>query len=367
MGWNSWNTFGSNINEQLIFEIADAMVDKGYRDAGYEYLVIDDCWSCRERDRSGKLVADPEKFPHGMKYVADYVHSKGLKFGMYSAAGIMTCAGYPGSYGHEYQDAHTFAEWGVDYLKYDLCHYPGSGDVRNSYLTMSMALRSTGREILFAGCTCGTYDPWDWMRSIGAHMYRSHADITDEYEAFRYIAQTQLPNFKYSGPGCFNDMDMLVVGMHGKGNVALGGCTDEEYRTHFTIWAFFNSPLMIGCDIRSMSDETKAILMDKDIIAVNQDPAGRQPYQVLAHPDYPVWAKQMDNGDIVLAYFNLGEHNFNQFVTWADIGIERSSGVKLEVTDLWSKQTLGTFDTGIEFGAVVPHGCRILRCRVVRG
>ena len=153
MGWNSWNTFGSNINEQLIFEIADAMVDKGYRDAGYEYLVIDDCWSCRERDRSGKLVADPEKFPHGMKYVADYVHSKGLKFGMYSAAGIMTCAGYPGSYGHEYQDAHTFAEWGVDYLKYDLCHYPGSGDVRNSYLTMSMALRSTGREILFAGCT----------------------------------------------------------------------------------------------------------------------------------------------------------------------------------------------------------------------
>ena len=122
MGWNSWNTFGSNINEQLIFEIADAMVDKGYRDAGYEYLVIDDCWSCRERDRSGKLVADPEKFPHGMKYVADYVHSKGLKFGMYSAAGIMTCAGYPGSYGHEYQDAHTFAEWGVDYLKYDLCH-----------------------------------------------------------------------------------------------------------------------------------------------------------------------------------------------------------------------------------------------------
>ena len=220
MGWNSWNTFGSNINEQLIFEIADAMVDKGYRDAGYEYLVIDDCWSCRERDRSGKLVADPEKFPHGMKYVADYVHSKGLKFGMYSAAGIMTCAGYPGSYGHEYQDAHTFAEWGVDYLKYDLCHYPGSGDVRNSYLTMSMALRSTGREILFAGCTCGTYDPWDWMRSIGAHMYRSHADITDEYEAFRYIAQTQLPNFKYSGPGCFNDMDMLVVGMGGEGNVS---------------------------------------------------------------------------------------------------------------------------------------------------
>ena len=346
MGWNSWNTFGSNINEQLIFEIADAMVDKGYRDAGYEYLVIDDCWSCRERDRSGKLVADPEKFPHGMKYVADYVHSKGLKFGMYSAAGIMTCAGYPGSYGHEYQDAHTFAEWGVDYLKYDLCHYPGSGDVRNSYLTMSMALRSTGREILFAGCTCGTYDPWDWMRSIGAHMYRSHADITDEYEAFRYIAQTQLPNFKYSGPGCFNDMDMLVVGMGGEGNVShTGGCTDEEYLMHFSLWCLWGTPLMMGADIRNVNEYCRSVMLNRELIALNQDPDARAPFyeekQRYASKARMGLLKFLANGEIVIAYYNFDINPLQVLLYFDDYGIPGGSNYGLELTDILTGENIG--------------------------
>ena len=344
MGWNSWNTFGSNINEQLIFEIADAMVDKGYRDAGYEYLVIDDCWSLRERDRDGKLVPDPEKFPHGMKFVADYVHSKGLKFGMYSAAGIMTCAGYPGSYGHEYEDAKQFADWGVDYLKYDLCHFPGSGDVRNCYLKMSMGLRATGREILFAGCTCGQHDPWDWMRSVGAHMYRSHSDITDEYEAFRYIAQTQLPNFKYSGPGCFNDMDMLVVGMSGEGNVShTGGCSDEEYLMHFSLWCLWGTPLMMGADIRNVNEYCRQVMLNPELIKLNQDPEARPPYyeEKQRYASKARWGllRLLTDGEMVLAYYNFCDDPLDVLLYFDDYGIPAGHG--LELTDILTGENIG--------------------------
>lgn len=202
MGWNSWNTFGADISEKLILETADAMVEKGYRDAGYEYLVIDDCWSLKERDAEGRLVPDPEKFPHGMKYVADYVHSKGLKFGMYSCAGLRTCAGYPSSYDHEYVDAQTFADWGVDFLKYDFCNFPATGNCKARYHRMSMALKATGRDILFSACNWGQQEPWKWMASIGAHMYRSTWDINDSYKSFRDIALSQIENLCMSGSGC---------------------------------------------------------------------------------------------------------------------------------------------------------------------
>ena len=177
LGWNSWNTFGEHISDSLIREMADYMVDKGWLAAGYEYLVIDDCWSLRDRDENGLLVPDPAKFPHGMKALADYVHSKGLKFGMYSCAGVMTCASYPSSYDHEFVDARTFASWGVDFLKYDFCNFPESGDCLNRYQTMSMALKASGRDILFSACNWGRYDPWKWMRSRGAHMYRYHGQL----------------------------------------------------------------------------------------------------------------------------------------------------------------------------------------------
>ena len=247
LGWNSWNTFGEHISDQLIREMADFMVDRGYRDAGYEYLVIDDCWSLRDRDESGRLVPDPEKFPYGMKSVADYVHSKGLKFGMYSCAGVMTCAGYPSSYDHEYTDAETFASWGVDFLKYDFCNFPETGDCRTRYQTMSMALKSTGREVLFSACNWGREDPWKWMRSVGAHMYRSTGDIMDNYRSFTDIFKSQLNNLSMSAPGSFNDMDMLTVGMNGKGNVGFGRvCTYEEYRMQFSLWCLCGVPLMMG-------------------------------------------------------------------------------------------------------------------------
>ncbi|MDD2648970.1 MAG: glycoside hydrolase family 27 protein, partial [Eubacteriales bacterium] len=205
MGWNSWNTFANNISEKLIFEMADAMVDMGYLAAGYEYLVIDDCWSLRDRDENGMLVPDPEKFPHGMKAVSDYVHKKGLKFGMYSCAGQRTCAGYPSSYDHEYQDAATFASWGVDFLKYDFCYFPQSGDPKMRYLTMAMALKASGREILFSACNWGTDESWQWMREVGAHMYRSTGDIFDNFASFSQIAKSQFKNFSMSSPACFND------------------------------------------------------------------------------------------------------------------------------------------------------------------
>ncbi len=201
MGWNSWNTFGSNISEQLIMEMADTIVEKGYKEAGYEYVIIDDCWALKERVE-GKLVADPALFPHGMKYLADYVHSKGLKFGMYSCAGFLTCAGYPSSYGHEFEDARQFAEWGVDYLKYDFCNFPASGNAKNAYLTMSMALRCSGREILFAACNWGVENPSEWMRSRGAHSYRSTGDIFDVPKSYKDIFKSQTENVGGNAPGC---------------------------------------------------------------------------------------------------------------------------------------------------------------------
>ena len=343
MGWNSWNTFGPNINEQLIFEMADIMVNEGYLDAGYEYLVIDDCWSKRERE-NGMIIPDPEKFPHGMKYVADYVHSKGLKFGMYSAAGIMTCAGYPGSYGHEYEDARQFAEWGVDYLKYDLCHFPGAGDVRNCYLKMSMALRATGREILFSGCTVGEHDPWDWMRSIGAHMYRSTGDITDEFESFRYIAQTQLPNFKCSAPGCFNDMDMLVVGMSGEGNVShKGGCTDKEYMMHFSMWCLWGAPLMMGADLRKVNEACKNIMLNKELIALDQDPEARPPYyeEKQRYASKGRWGllRLLSDNEMVLAYYNFADYDLDVLLYFDDYGVPAGQG--LELTDLLTGENIG--------------------------
>ena len=370
MGWNSWNTFGPNINENLIIEITDAMVEKGYRDAGYEYIVIDDCWSLRERDRDGHLVPDPEKFPHGMKYIADYIHSKGMKFGMYSAAGIMTCAGYPGSYGHEYEDAKQFADWDVDYLKYDLCHFPGKADCKNAYLTMSMALKATGREILFSGCTVGEHEPATWMKSVGAHMYRSTGDITDEFESFRYIAQTQLDKLSMSGPGCFNDMDMLVVGMHGEGNVShTGGCTDNDYLIHFSLWCLFGVPLMMGGDIRKMNDFCRELMTNKDLIAINQDPENRPPYyenkQRYASNGRMGMMKFLSNGELVLAYYNFADYPLDVLLYFDDIGLPYSSGYGLELTDIMTGENIG-----VKFDFYNPrlegHTCRLFRARFVK-
>ncbi len=366
MGWNSWNTFGPHINEQLIFETADRMVDEGYLEAGYEYLVIDDCWSLKERDAEGRLVADPEKFPHGMKAVADYVHAKGLKFGMYSCAGTLTCAGYPASFDHEFLDAETFASWDVDFLKYDFCYFPRTADCKTHYRRIAMALKACGRPILLSACNWGVEDPWTWMQGAGAQMYRSTGDINESFRSIMDIADSQEPNLAYNGPYCWNDMDMLVVGMYGKGNVAFtGGCTDAEYRTHFALWCLFSVPLMMGADLRDLRVESKALLLNKDLIAIDQDPEARAPYRLWDEKDgRRSYCKHLSDGTYVLAYFNPSEQDAQVNSNFEDAGLQFAAGYAMELTDVFTGEVIRRTEY---YNPIVPaHDCKVYKARLVR-
>ncbi len=385
MGWNSWNTFGPKISDSLIREMADIMVEKGYLAAGYEYLVIDDCWSLKERDENGLLVADPEKFPNGMKAVADYVHSKGLKFGMYSCAGVMTCAGYPSSYDHEFVDARTFASWGVDFLKYDFCYFPETGDCRARYQTMAMALKASGREILFSACNWGQKEPWKWMRSVGAHMYRSTGDIMDNYISFTDIFRSQIDNFCMSANGCYNDMDMLTVGMCGKGNVGLGKvCTYEEYRLQFSLWCLAGVPLMMGADLRSLPEEYRALMQHPDLLRIDQDEESRPPYLIrkgsvtTSNPnpkenEYPwriipdssfTFLRHLSGGEFALAYINLSEATAHINCEFADIGLPVSGGFALDMRDVFTGETVSA-RTDFYSPEVPGHDLKLYLCRLV--
>lgn len=386
MGWNSWNTFGENISEKLIFEMADRMVEEGYKEAGYEYLVIDDCWSLRQRDSEGRLVPDPVKFPNGMKAVADYVHSKGLKFGMYSCSGTLTCAGYPSSFDHEYQDAQQFADWGVDYLKYDFCNFPVTADCKNRYLIMSMALKATGREILFSACNWGQQESWNWMRSVGAHMYRSTGDIFDNFKSFTGIFLSQLEHFSQSAPYCFNDIDMLTVGMYNQGNVAIGRpCTAEEYRVQFSLWCLAGAPLMLGADLRIVDEEMKALMQNPMLLRINQDEECRPPYLVSKReicyvtedkenaveplkfvPDQLyTFIKILSDQEFVIAYYNLFHQERDMLMTLSDAGIPYASGYGLKLTDVFTGEDAGCIR---DYHSVkVPgHGCRLYHAKMVK-
>ena len=374
LGWNSWNTFTWDINEALIKDVADLFVTDGYKDAGYEYIVIDDCWSLKERDENGRLVPDPAKFPNGMKAVADYIHAKGLKFGMYSCAGTHTCAGHPGSFEHEFEDAETFAEWGVDYLKYDYCYKPKSADGENLYKRMAMALRNCGRDIVFSACNWGNDGVLNWIRESGAQLFRSTGDIQDNWLSIQGIVESQLTHEAYSGVYCHNDMDMLVVGMHGKGDNAevlgkvVGGCSDTEYKTHFALWAMKNSPLMIGCDVRKMTPETKEILTNADIIALNQDIECRGPYCIRQwnNPE-KVFAlvKPLHGGDYAIGMFNFSDKTSEMSLQFYDIGLPTSSGRGLELYDCHLHKTIGTFTE--RYAAQIPsHDCLVFRAKVVK-
>lgn len=374
MGWNSWNTFGETVNEQLIKDAADVMVDSGLKDAGYEYVVIDDCWALKERDASGRMVADPVKFPSGMKALADYIHSKGLKFGMYSCNGVRTCADYPGSFDHEFIDAKTFAEWGVDFLKYDNCFKPLNASGENLYRRMAMALRNCGREILFSACNWGTDNVEKWIRSSGAHMYRSTGDISDTWESIKRLGLSQIDKINYSGSFCFNDIDMLVVGMYGKGDCinvlhnVQGGCTDIEYRTHFAFWSIMNSPLMIGCDIRDMNTATKEILLNKDLIAINQDIEGRNPFEVSGLNSNPsenrILIKTLSNGEYAIGLFNFADKKRHMCLYLYDIGLPISSGYGMELYDCLEHKSAGVVKEMIN-ERIEPHDCKVYRAKLV--
>lgn len=369
MGWNSWNTFYNQINEELIRTTADAMVEKGLLSAGYKYLVVDDCWALRERDSQGNLAPDPAKFPHGVKAVADYVHAKGLKFGLYSCCGVRTCAGFPGSFEHEFQDAEQFARWGVDYLKYDNCHRPSSIPSHILYRRMAMALRSSGRDIVFAACQWGTENVKEWIRSTGAQTFRSTVDIQDTWKSIEKIALSQMDN-QVSAPGCFNDMDILVAGMYGGGvnpETSVGGCTDEEYQTHFVLWAMMGSPLMIGCDIRSMPEKTRTLLTNPSLIAINQDPECRSCYKVAVYgnPDAFVLVKPLSNGEYAIGFFNFSDNSTAMTLNFWDIGLSSAAGYGLRLYDCLSNQ-----ESGVARELLAPeisaHGCKIYRCAAVK-
>jgi len=279
MGWNSWNKFACNVSEDLIKGTADAMVKSGMKDAGYEYVVIDDCWQV-SRDANSNIVADPERFPHGMKAVGDYIHSVGLKFGIYSDAGSKTCQSRPGGLGHEYQDAIQYAAWGVDYLKYDWCNTT-TQDAKASYANIRAALDASGRSIVLSICEWGTAKPWLWGKEVGGNLWRTTGDITDKWEGSTKwpdgscCSNGMLVNLdlevglaSYAGPGHWNDPDMLEVGN--------GGMTDTEYRSHFSLWSILAAPLIAGNDLRNMRPEIRDILTNKEVIAVDQDSLGRE-------------------------------------------------------------------------------------------
>ena len=354
MGWNSWNKFACNIREDLVREAADQMVSTGLKEAGYQYIVIDDCWQT-SRDADGRIVADAQKFPSGIKALADYVHSKGLKFGIYSDAGTLTCGGRPGSRGHEYQDAIQYAAWGVDYLKFDWCS-TGTQDARASYLTMSDALRASGRPIVFSMCEWGTAKPWLWAQNIG-NLWRTTGDIWDHYEGkhtyslgMMDIVDLQVGLSSFAGPGHWNDPDMLEVGN--------GGMTAEEYRTHFSMWAELAAPLMAGNDLAKMTPETKEILTNREVIQVDQDSLGKQADRVWKDGDLEVWSRPLADGGRAVVLLNRGTAAKNVRVKWQDIGYP--AGLSLHVRDLWKHTDLPSAKESLD-APVQPHGVVMIR------
>jgi alpha-galactosidase len=346
MGWNSWNKFGCNVSEDMIREMADAMVKSGMKDAGYQYIVIDDCWQV-SRDNNGNIVADPKRFSSGIKALADYVHRKGLKFGIYSDAGTKTCAGRPGARGFEFQDARQYAAWGVDYLKFDWCSTT-TQDAPSSYALMRQALDASGRAIVFSICEWGKNKPWLWGKDVG-NLWRTTGDITDKWighETYSYgmldILDMQVGLESFAGPGHWNDPDMLEVGN--------GGMTIPEYRAHFSLWALLAAPLMAGNDLRDMKPEIQQVLTNKEVIAVNQDPMGRQGRRVRKDGDLEVWAKQMQDGSRAVVLLNRGAGEGEIGVSWQEIGYP--SHLSAAVRDLWQAKELGSFKD--RFSASVP-------------
>lgn len=368
MGWNSWNTFAANISEALILETARTIAESPLRECGYEYVVIDDCWAQQSRGEDGRLRADPDKFPHGIRYVADAVHALGLKLGIYSCAGSLTCAGYPGSYDREFIDAETFASWGVDLLKYDYCFHSSTTHGSLLYRRMGTALACSGRDILFSACTGGLDQTAEWIKTAGAHMWRSTPDILDNWQSIRSILLAQDKYLPLNGAGCFNDMDMLVVGMNGHGHVGLGGCTQEEYKTHFSAWALFGSPLMIGCDVRHADADAMRILTNRDVIGIDRDPAYCVPYRIgearMNEEDRRIYVRALADGDLAVGLFNLGEEDKFMCFLADELGLSVACGKTLLLTDLWSGEVV-RMENEVYKTVVAPHACRLFRARVV--
>jgi alpha-galactosidase len=358
MGWNSWNRFGCQVNEALIRQAADAMVKSGMQQAGYQYIVIDDCWQVG-RDKDGNILPDPQRFPSGMKALADYVHSRGLKFGVYSDAGTATCQNRPGSRGYEFQDARAYASCGVDYLKYDWCNV-STQDAPSSYTLMRDALYKAGRPVVFSICEWGLSKPWLWAQEVG-HLWRTTGDITNSWTTpdakegkvwgggALIILDMQQGLEKFAGPGHWNDADMLEVGN--------GVLTDSESRAHFSLWCMLSSPLMAGNDLGNMSESTRTILTNAETIAINQDPLGQQASKVRTRGlGIEVWLKRLQGGDWAVCFLNREDKARDLALEWKQLGVEAG----LKIRDVWKKADLGV--TEAKFTATVPsHDVVMLR------
>jgi alpha-galactosidase len=378
MGWNSWNTFATKINEQLVMDMADAFITLGLKDAGYEYLVLDDGWMAMERDAQGNLMPHPEKFPNGIKAVADYVHSKGLKFGLYNCAGWLTCARYPGSHGHEYQDALKYAEWGVDYLKYDWCNTAPLKNMADreiyaeeAYRTMRDALYFAGRPVLFSLCEWGDNNPWHWAAPIG-HSWRTTGDIYPCFDCaheyglgvLQILERRNQDSLRaVAGPGRWNDMDMMEVGNK--------GLTDYENQTHFALWALLNSPLMLGNDLRTMTPATLETITNREIIALNQDALGVQGFKYKTVGNVDIWAKPLANEEWALLFFNRSEEPTTFAFDWnAEKIVDRLTHKELlcsktnvyTIRDLYAKKEWGTTQKTWQ-GKLEKHQAWVIRLR----
>ncbi|MGZ4004587.1 MAG: glycoside hydrolase family 27 protein [Flavisolibacter sp.] len=371
MGWNSWNTFEINISEQLVKDMADVMVSSGLRDAGYVYLVLDDGWMAMERDpKTGDLVADPKKFPHGLKPVIDYVHAKGLKFGLYNCAGTKTCAGYPGTRGYEYQDARFYASLGTDYLKFDWCN-TGGINAKEAYTTMSKALRTAGRPMIFSLCEWGSNHPWNWAEPLG-QLWRTTEDISNQFDGMKSMGGWQANGIlrivdlqdslrKFAGPNHWNDPDMLEVG---------NGLTPAENRTHFSLWAMLAAPLMAGNDLRKMTSETREVLTNREVIAVNQDELGVEGWKYLEKDSLQTWFRPLGKEDWAVAFVNRSA--IPQTLVWdwqknviSDTLSKRelnANRVPYKVRDLWLKKDMGQAKKPLR-AVIAPHDVLMLRLK----
>ncbi len=356
MGFNNWNSTHcrAEFDESMVKSIADIFVAKGLKAAGYQYVNLDDCWALPQRDAAGKLVPDPRRFPNGIKAVADYVHSKGLKFGIYTSAGVKTCSpmGFPGALYHEKSDAQQFADWGVDYLKYDNCNNLGL-DAKKRYITMRDALKATGRPIVYGLCEWGQNKPWEWAADVG-HLWRTTGDIGDRWSSMLGILKQNLPLAPYAGPGHWNDPDMLEVGN--------GGMTDTEYRTHFSLWAMMAAPLLIGTDLRTATPETYEIVSNREIIELDQDALGKQGTVLSSEGGRWVIVKQLRDGDRAVALFN--ETDRPQTITTTATAAGMPAAPTYRLRDLWQHKHHNTHG---EISATVPaHGTAVYRVSTVR-
>jgi len=362
MGWNSWNKFGCDVSESLIMDMADALVESGMKEAGFEYVVIDDCWQVG-RDSAGYIIADPIRFPNGIKYVADYVHALGLKFGIYSCAGSKTCQGRPGSRGFQEQDAKTYADWDVDYLKYDWCYNQGQ-DAETAYKTMSDALKECGRPIVFSICEWGSNEPWLWGNGIG-HLWRTTHDIKNSFNGKMNVLRLgvldiidrQADLWPYAGPGHWNDPDMLEVGNK--------GLSHEENISHFSMWAMLAAPLIAGNDLRNMKKEVKEILTNSEVIKVDQDSLGEQAFKFIDRGKHEIWVKFLSNNELAVCFLNRSRIPWLTTFNWKNEDIIHKYCVSFNeqaytIRNLWKHKETGTTDE-LFIREIPGHGVLMLR------